>query len=54
LQGWLYFYFAFLVIPTSAQDTVNIVQIEPISGTMKTMGDLNVFLSALFGWILAF
>jgi len=32
-----------LAMPGWAQDTVNIVQIEPLSGTMKTMGDVNVW-----------
>ncbi len=32
-----------LALPAwAAEDTVNIVQIEPISGIMKSMGDLNV------------
>ena len=33
----------FLTLPVwAAEDTVNIVQLEPISGIMKSMGDLNV------------
>ena len=32
-----------VAMPGWAQDTVNIVQIEPLSGTMKTMGDVNVW-----------
>jgi hypothetical protein len=33
----------FLAAPTWAQDTVTIVQLDPLSGPMKSIGDMSIF-----------
>ena len=44
---WLFglgvFFFCFLTNPAFAQDTVTIVQIDPLSGPMKSIGDMSIF-----------
>ena len=37
------FLFCFAVGPTWAQDTVTIVQLDPLSGPMKSIGDMSVW-----------